>query len=63
MFFLLIFQIEEQVEAKKISIKLPDGKNIDGIAGKTTPYDVAVGIKKSLGEIAVVAKVICFFYF
>ncbi|KYQ94021.1 threonyl-tRNA synthetase [Tieghemostelium lacteum] len=33
-----------------IKISLPDGKVVDGIAGKTTPYDVAKGISRGLAD-------------
>ncbi len=40
-----------------ISIKLPDGTVKQGVKGKTSPYDVALGISKGLADNAVVAKV------
>jgi threonyl-tRNA synthetase len=40
-----------------ISIKLPDGTVKQGVKGKTSPYDVALGISKGLAENSVVAKV------
>ncbi|KAF2070642.1 hypothetical protein CYY_008036 [Polysphondylium violaceum] len=33
-----------------IKVTLPDGKVVDGIAGKTTPYDVAKGISRGLAD-------------
>jgi threonyl-tRNA synthetase len=46
-----------QASEKPISITLPDGKVVNGVAGKTSAYDVAKGISKGLAESAVVAKV------
>jgi hypothetical protein len=40
-----------------INVKLPDGTVKQGVKGKTTPYDIALGISKGLAEHAVVAKV------
>jgi len=53
-------KMQEELAAapeKKITISLPDGKQIEGIAGKTTPFDIAMGISKGLAESSVVAKV------
>jgi threonyl-tRNA synthetase len=44
-------------DAQPIKITLPDGKVIDGIAGVTTPLDIAKGISNSLAEKILVAKV------
>jgi len=33
-----------------IKVTLPDGKVIEGIAGKTTPYDIAKGISRGLAD-------------
>ena len=40
-----------------IKVTLPDGKVMDGVKGKTSPYDIAMSISKGLAESAVVAKV------
>lgn len=40
-----------------IKITLPDGKSVDGVAGKTTPLDIASSISKGLAEASAVAKV------
>ena len=40
-----------------IQIALPDGAVKEGVAGVTTPKDIAFGISKGLGKKAVVAKV------
>lgn len=40
-----------------IKIKLPDGKEVDGKAWQTTPYEVAVSISQGLADNCVVAKV------
>ncbi|KAK3097471.1 hypothetical protein FSP39_009935 [Pinctada imbricata] len=40
-----------------IKITLPDGKEVDGEAWRTTPYDVAKGISQGLADNCVVAKV------
>lgn len=44
-------------EGKKITVTLPDGKTVEGIAGVLTPLVVAEGIHKMLAQKAVVAKV------
>eukprot|EP00211_Chloroparvula_japonica_P004488 CAMPEP_0119129924 /NCGR_PEP_ID=MMETSP1310-20130426/7471_1 /TAXON_ID=464262 /ORGANISM="Genus nov. species nov., Strain RCC2339" /LENGTH=681 /DNA_ID=CAMNT_0007120385 /DNA_START=360 /DNA_END=2405 /DNA_ORIENTATION=+ len=46
-----------KVEPKPISITLPDGKKVDGVAGETTPLVVAKGISQGLAKNVVVAKV------
>lgn len=48
---------EEKKDAKAIKITLPDGKVIDGVAGVTTPLEIAKGISNSLAEKIIVAKV------
>lgn len=52
---------QEEELAKKpqtpIKITLPDGKSLDGVAFKTSPFDIAMSISKGLAESAVVAKV------
>ena len=40
-----------------INVKLPDGTVKQGVKGKTSPYDIALGISKGLAENSVVAKV------
>jgi len=40
-----------------IKVTLPSGKVVDAIAWKTTPYEIAKGIKRSLADEVVVAKV------
>jgi threonyl-tRNA synthetase len=61
-------QIFEKVKAKRaaeqaavpeepIKVTLPDGKVMDGVRGKTSPYDIAMTISKGLAESSVVAKV------
>lgn len=40
-----------------IKITLPDGKAVDGVAWKTTPYDIAKNISRNLAKEIVVAKV------
>jgi threonyl-tRNA synthetase len=44
-------------EDKTIKVTLPDGKVIDGVAMKTTPFDIAMGISKGLVNSSVAAKV------
>lgn len=44
-------------EPKTIKVTLPDGKVVEGIAGKTTALDIAGGISKQLRDETVVAKV------
>eukprot|EP01116_Phalansterium_solitarium_P016837 TRINITY_DN39_c1_g1_i1.p1 TRINITY_DN39_c1_g1~~TRINITY_DN39_c1_g1_i1.p1 ORF type:complete len:712 (-),score=188.47 TRINITY_DN39_c1_g1_i1:190-2325(-) len=48
---------DAKVTEAPIKITLPDGKVVDGVAGKTTPLDVALGISKGLAEAVVVAQV------
>jgi len=40
-----------------IKITLPDGNVKEGVKGKTSPYDIALGISKGLAENSVVANV------
>lgn len=40
-----------------ICITLPDGKRVEAVAWKTTPYDVAKGISQGLADSVVIAKV------
>uniref|UniRef100_A0A6M2DV42 threonine--tRNA ligase n=1 Tax=Xenopsylla cheopis TaxID=163159 RepID=A0A6M2DV42_XENCH len=42
---------------KTIIITLPDGKEVEGLAWKTSPYDVAKGISQGLADNTVIAKV------
>jgi len=44
-------------QEKPIKVTLPDGKVVDAVANKTTPYDIAASISKGLAEASVVAKV------
>lgn len=44
-------------EPRTIKVTLPDGKEVEGQAWKTTPYDVAKGISQGLADATVVAKV------
>jgi len=48
---------ESQLTEKNISITLPDGKQIPGIAGKTTPMEIAKSISTGLAQRMVAAKV------
>ena len=53
------FQAQQGESPRKgvpIQIILPDGKVVDGVAGETTPLDVAMGISPKLAEQCVVAK-------
>lgn len=38
---------------KPIKVTLPDGKVVDGMAGKTTPYEIAAGISKGWEAVVV----------
>ncbi|XP_057669357.1 threonine--tRNA ligase 1, cytoplasmic-like [Diorhabda carinulata] len=40
-----------------IKVTLPDGKVIEGISWKTTPYDIAKGISQGLADNTVISKV------
>jgi len=44
-------------EKKAIKVTLPDGKVVEGVAGVTTPMEIAKGISNSLAERIIVAKV------
>lgn len=44
-------------ENTPIKITLPDGKVLDGLAWKTTPYEIACSISQGLADNTVVAKV------
>lgn len=44
-------------DQKPIKVTLPDGKQIEGVANKTTPLDIATGISQGLAQNVVVAKV------
>eukprot|EP00834_Sanchytrium_tribonematis_P000841 NODE_17_length_48642_cov_1.199349.p5 type:complete len:565 gc:universal NODE_17_length_48642_cov_1.199349:1659-3353(+) len=43
-------------KADSIKVTLPDGKILDGLSWKTTPYEIAKGISNSLANKVVVAK-------
>eukprot|EP00008_Paramoeba_atlantica_P014243 CAMPEP_0201489228 /NCGR_PEP_ID=MMETSP0151_2-20130828/21390_1 /ASSEMBLY_ACC=CAM_ASM_000257 /TAXON_ID=200890 /ORGANISM="Paramoeba atlantica, Strain 621/1 / CCAP 1560/9" /LENGTH=700 /DNA_ID=CAMNT_0047874747 /DNA_START=251 /DNA_END=2353 /DNA_ORIENTATION=+ len=45
------------IEENPIKITLKDGKVLDGVAGKTTPHEIAKSISQGLGKKAVVAVV------
>lgn len=60
MFDRLKTEYDAMVAAKErtpIKVTLPDGKEVEGRAWETTPYDVAAGISKGLADNTVVAKV------
>lgn len=44
-------------DSQPISVTLPDGKVIDALSWKTTPYEVACGISQGLADNTVIAKV------
>ena len=44
------------IKMDTIKIELPDGKVIDGMSWKTTPYEIAKGISNSLANRVLVAK-------
>ncbi|XP_029430627.1 threonine--tRNA ligase 2, cytoplasmic-like isoform X2 [Rhinatrema bivittatum] len=46
-------------ESKPIKVTLASGKVIEGESWKTTPYQVAAGIRQGLADNAVIAKVNC----
>lgn len=51
-------ELQKKIDAaEKITVTLPDGKAIDGIAWKTTPMEIAKGISRGLADSVVVAKV------
>lgn len=48
---------KKNIEEKPIKITLPDGKVLDGIAGKDSPADIAKSISNSLAQNVIIAKV------
>lgn len=51
---------EDEIESKSktpISVTLPDGKIVEGLSWKTTPYEVAQQISQGLADNAVISKV------
>lgn len=53
-------QYDAELESKTkapIKVTLPDGKEVEGLSWKTTPYEVAQGISQGLADNAVIAKV------
>ncbi|XP_060522679.1 threonine--tRNA ligase 1, cytoplasmic isoform X2 [Cylas formicarius] len=53
-------QYDAEINSKpegSIKITLPDGKVVEGVAWKTTMYDVAKGISQGLADNAVISKV------
>lgn len=51
---------DAEVEAKEklpINVTLPDGKVVEGLSWKTTPYEVAQGISQGLADNAIISKV------
>lgn len=48
---------EAEGSGEAIRITLPDGSVKEGVAGKTTPMDIAMGISETLGRKAIVALV------
>lgn len=44
-------------ESKPVKVTLPDGKELEAMSWKTTPYDIAAGISKGLADNTVIAKV------
>ena len=46
-----------EIPETPIKVTLPDGKAVDGIAWKTTPYDIAKNISRNLAKEVIVAKV------
>uniref|UniRef100_A0A0N4ZE60 threonine--tRNA ligase n=1 Tax=Parastrongyloides trichosuri TaxID=131310 RepID=A0A0N4ZE60_PARTI len=60
MFDRLMAEYQAEIAAKKpepITITLPDGKTFEAESWRTTPYNIAEKIAKSLAENAVIAKV------
>lgn len=51
-------QIEEAKQRdEKISVRLPDGKEVEAVRGVTTPLNIAKGISSKLSKEVLVAKV------
>jgi len=53
-------ECDAQIEAKEktpIKVTLRDGKVVDGLAWKTTPYEIAASISQGLADNTVVCKV------
>lgn len=43
--------VAKSAENKPIKITLPDGTSVDGVAWKTTPYEVAASIRLAVATI------------
>jgi len=50
-------KVQPTPSGKKITVTLPDGKQMEGEAGKTTPLELALRISKRLAEASLVARV------
>lgn len=48
---------QPHIEPKPISITLPDGKVLEGVAGETTPLSIAKGISSGLARATISSKV------
>jgi len=60
MFDKLKAEYDAEIEAKEklpIKVTLPDGKVVDGLSWKTTPYEVAQGISQGLADNSIISKV------
>ncbi|XP_048583343.1 threonine--tRNA ligase 1, cytoplasmic isoform X2 [Nematostella vectensis] len=60
MFDRLKAEYDAEIAAKEktpIKITLPDGKEIEGLSWKTTPYEIACSISQGLADNTVIAKV------
>lgn len=60
MFDQLKAEYDAEIEAKEklaIKVTLPDGKIVDGLSWKTTPYEIAQGISQGLADNAIISKV------
>lgn len=47
----------QKIPKQPIKITLPDGKEVEGVSGETTPLEIAKKISKKLAERVLVAKV------
>jgi len=56
----LKMKYDAEIEAKEklpIQVTLPDGKVVEGLSWKTTPYEIAQGISQGLADNAIISKV------
>jgi len=50
-------EIPTTIASKSISITMPDGASVSGVAGETTPLEIAKGISPQMAKSLAVARV------